>query len=58
MSAYALVDQSGTITNIVEWNGGNQWRPPAGVQAIKTNDDPNARIGGTYSNGVFNPPTS
>jgi hypothetical protein len=54
MQSYAIVDGSGLVINLVQWDGVAQWSPPAGCLAVQ--DDGTAVIGGTFAGGVFSPP--
>ncbi len=49
---YAVVDGSGNVVNLIEWDGVAQWAPPAGHTAEA---DPNgdAWIGGTWDGQAF-----
>jgi hypothetical protein len=51
----ALVDTSGIVVNIIEWEEGSQYAPPDGIVIVDIADG--AAIGGTYENGNFIPPT-
>jgi len=52
---YALVDASGSVDNVVMWDGSPDWTPPAGYTAVQSNT---AAIGWTYAGGVFSPPAA
>ena len=54
-SIYAVYDENGLISNIVMWDGQNEWTPPEGTTAVKINES-GAGIGWTYKDGVFTPP--
>jgi len=51
---YAIVDGSGNVVNVVEWDGKSNWMPPAGTTAVA--DPAGAPIGSTYAGGIFTPP--
>lgn len=55
MAIYAVV-ASGTVTNLVIWDGQSDWQPPSGSIAVLATDE--AAVGGTYAEatGVFTPP--
>lgn len=53
MAHYALVNNTTHIvTNIILWDGGPEYTPPDGVNAVVCDGTP-AYIGGTYINNVF-----
>ena len=51
---YAIIDATGLVINIIEWDGKPPWQPPEGCIAIKLTGG--AGIGWTYANGEFTPP--
>jgi len=54
MSRYAQVeDQSGIVVNVIEWDAGSGWEPPAGYTMIETNE---ASPGWRYDGSTFTPP--
>jgi hypothetical protein len=53
---YALVNSANLVINIIVWDGGSDWQPPVGCQAVALTG--NAGIGWTYANGVFIPPAT
>jgi hypothetical protein len=53
---YAVLDGTSHVTNIVSWDGGASWAPPAGSTAVLTHNDPKAVVGASYAGGVFTPP--
>lgn len=53
MARYALVDQTGTVDNVIEWDGVAHYIPPAGLTAILAGS---AGRGWTFANGVFTAP--
>lgn len=55
---YAVVDGSGNVVNIVEWDGSNNWSAPNGDTAVLVTGSQAAEVGGTYSNGNFSPATA
>lgn len=58
MSKFAVVNVSTTkVVNVVDWDGGNTWRPPAGCIAVNIDGQPSVTIGWSYVNGVFSPPS-
>ncbi|WP_430226841.1 hypothetical protein [Paraburkholderia tropica] len=55
---YAIVD-NGIVINVVVWDGGDSWEPPAGATAIEVTAQTGAAyIGGAYSNGAFAAPAA
>jgi hypothetical protein len=52
MKTYAVV-KSGTVTNVVAWDGMTSWSPPEGAQAIETEE---AGIGWLYDGTAFQRP--
>lgn len=53
---YAII-VDGIIANIILWDGNTEnWQPEEGVDAVLIPEDTDARIGGTYADGVFSPP--
>lgn len=54
---YALVDSSNTVKGIVLWDGVTQYDTP-GYTKVPASGQPNAQIGGTYTNGVFTAPVA
>lgn len=54
---YALIDQSGTVANVMEYDGKSPYTPPAGDTLVKDpNDPPQVAKGWTYVDGDFSPP--
>ncbi len=53
MQRYALINASGAVENIVQWDGGPDWQPPTGTIAVQSDT---AAIGDTYANGIFTGP--
>lgn len=53
---YAVVDSTGTVTNIVEWDGQAAWAPPPGSTAVPIPAGSTVGAGWTYANGVFTAP--
>lgn len=52
MKKYALVDESGTVFNLISWDGdAASWQAPDGTQAIEIGDDEFVTIGSTYDTG-------
>ena len=51
---YAIIDSTGLVINVIEWDGKPPWHPPQGCTAVKLTDG--AGIGWTYANGRFTPP--
>ncbi len=56
MDSYAVVDGTGLITNIIEWDGESEWTPPEGNTSVLCGNDTECIIGGFYQNGAFTPP--
>jgi hypothetical protein len=53
-TGYAVV-QDDVVINVVIWDGGPEWTPPAGCIAVALGDS-GAGIGWGYVNGQFIPP--
>lgn len=54
---YAIVDQSGNVTNVVVWDGDiDNWTPPDGTNAVAVSGGLGVGPGYTYANGVFTAP--
>ena len=51
---HAIIDATGLVINVIEWDGKPPWQPPEGCIAIKLTGG--AGIGWTYANGEFTPP--
>ena len=51
---YAIVNSTGLVINVIEWDGKPPWHPPEGCTAVKLTGG--AGIGWTYANGEFTPP--
>ena len=51
---YAIIDSTGLVINVIEWDGKPPWQPPQGCIAVKLTGG--AGIGWTYANGEFTPP--
>lgn len=46
MATYAIVDDSGLVVNIVEWDGDTKvWQPPEGAKVVPRAERPAAQIG-------------
>lgn len=56
VQTYAVVDGSGNVLNLVQWDGLADWAPPEGCTAQLAGAG--AAIGGTFSNGAFTPPAA
>jgi len=50
---YATVDESGTVTNVVMWDGDSGWSPEPGETAVECS--PDVAIGWTYAGRSFVP---
>ena len=50
---YVVINSSGTIVNVVEWDGTAIWTPPAGTTTMVSNT---MDIGGKYISGTYTPP--
>jgi hypothetical protein len=55
---YAVVNASGIVVNIVEWDGVSAYSAPVGDTLVSASGQPNAQIGATYSGGVFTAPAT
>ncbi len=55
MARYAVIDQTGLVTNVIEWDGGPDWAPPVDHTAILTNE---AGPGWTHDGSVFTRPAT
>jgi hypothetical protein len=56
-SLYAVVDLSGNVINLVEWDGVTPYNVAPNTLVLATSQ-PNAQIGGTYVGGVFTAPAT
>jgi hypothetical protein len=56
-SLYALIDSSNIVQNLFTWDGVTQYDTP-GYTKVPASGQPNAQIGGTYTNGVFTAPVA
>lgn len=54
MATYAILDGSGNVTNVIDWDGVTAWKPPMG-HTVQINDG-TAQIGGTWNGTNFIPP--
>jgi hypothetical protein len=54
---FAIVE-NGIVVNVVQWDGLEEWSPPAGSQAVILPSGSGAGIGSPYSNGTFGPAPS
>jgi hypothetical protein len=50
---YAVIDNTGLVVNVVQWDGSTPWEPPAGHIALPLLD---GGIGWTFADGQFVPP--
>lgn len=57
METYAIVE-SGTVTNIVLWDGSADWAPPESSTAVKIADDSPVTVGYSYNGSAFTPPAN
>lgn len=55
MDRYAVV-KSGTVTNIIVWDGGEDWSPPDGSTAIELSQGASVDIGWLYDGAEFSAP--
>lgn len=53
---YALTDNNGVVTNLIEWDGVEPYTPQQGLTIIPVNDH-QVDIGYTYVDGEFQAPT-
>lgn len=56
VTRYATVDESGTVTNVVLWDGASDWTPDPGETAIEC--PPEVAPGWTYAGRAFAPPVA
>lgn len=49
-NAWALIDGDGVVTNIIVWDGVEEWVVPDGLKAVKCDAKPFS-IGCKYENG-------
>jgi hypothetical protein len=56
MARYAIV-QSGVVANVVNWDGGAGWSPPAGSTPVLLTATQTVQVGDTYNGSVFSPGT-
>ncbi|MGR2662494.1 DUF4376 domain-containing protein [Chromobacterium haemolyticum] len=47
---YALIDSSGNVVNVVEWDGESSWSPGHDLTAVQSDT---ASVGSLYKNGEF-----
>lgn len=54
---YAIVDGTGTVSNVIAWDGVTPYAPPTGTTLIL---DPTSIVGRgwTYANGIFTNPNA
>jgi hypothetical protein len=57
MNNYAIIE-NGVVTNIVVWDGGDDWTPPAGSTAVLVPADTFVSIGYTSDGTTFSAPES
>jgi hypothetical protein len=50
---YAIIDSTGLVVNVIEWDGIKPWQPPVDHTAIPLTD---GGIGWTFVDGQFVPP--
>lgn len=55
METYAIVEQ-GTVSNIVVWDGGPEWTPPADSTQVLLPAGSPVGVGYTYNGTQFTPP--
>lgn len=53
MSRYAVIDKSGVVINVIEWDGETNVDENTINSAVKSD---NANIGGTIIDGIYSPP--
>lgn len=53
VARYAIIDANGNVVNTVLWDGSDDWQPPAGMQAVQSDQ---ASVGWTYAAGTFSAP--
>jgi hypothetical protein len=51
---YALLDESNTVVNVIDWDGESNWTPPAGHIALPLFE---GGIGWTFADGQYVPPS-
>jgi hypothetical protein len=54
---YAIVE-NGVVTNIVVWDGGEDWTPPVDSTAMPVPADTFVSIGYTYNGTTFSAPVT
>jgi hypothetical protein len=57
LQVYAVVTPGTVVINLVEWDGVSTFNVSPNTLVLATGQ-PNAQIGGTYSGGVFTPPSA
>jgi hypothetical protein len=55
MNTYAYIE-NGQVTNVIVWDGKDDWTPPEGVTMVELPDDSSVGIGFTYDGATFTPP--
>lgn len=55
MNFYAVIDSTGLVINIIQWDGLSEWDCPDGMEVI-ANDSDNCVIGSSYHQGIFTLP--
>ena len=50
---YAIIDGTGLVVNVIEWDGVTPWLPPADHIALPLIE---GGIGWTFADGQFSPP--
>jgi hypothetical protein len=57
MNNYAIVE-NGVVTNLVIWDGGEEWEPPPGATAVVIPADTFVSTGYTWNGTAFAAPAS
>lgn len=57
MTHYALIDKA-LVTNLVVWDGEQEWSPPQGISAVQIPDGSEVGIGWIYDGANFTAPAA
>jgi hypothetical protein len=53
---YGVSAAVGEVANVIMWDGGTEWAPPTGTEAVAVGAGIAVEIGWTFSNGTFSAP--